>query len=1012
MTVNQTATWSELIALSRNVAPKTQSFSSLRREDERTEESFTTPADHAPMFGHASKMAFHIVYEIENVNAKHRIWIRHPYPGDVPFNKEHHFMGHESRQILDGIMPCSYGIITFDASGIEERKEMINTAKFLWRKGWTDSDGVRYRVIYSHVNTSGFMLLVPVSSKITNARQIGLFISENRKAPKRVQRAAAAHSFMLELKNPTHFTVATGEVYVGHLANGRKVSILVVNMDLLNKKETAFLDGSGVANLPEFNGSTGTLLGEFGMGKGVYASNDRMSDYDFYLYGPKSEVVYHGNSIFIGTLMRTEAHEARLDLQTITNGGFYDDNLATKLGIDAMNKAADTIIFGDDEDAVLDYMTPFVNASNKARAKNNNESPEWTAIRMLKMQWESKATPAGFRRLVNTVIKDNFQVSRGRVPVPGALRVYVRPNPLCMMPNGLPDFGLDELGNMTIDGLKAVCIPDMPEGQTLILRNPNTHRNEMLLVKNTHLAGLMQYKGEGWCFLGSNADEILPPLNGADMDDNFVAIQDVDFIAKWNSLSYPSQPKDETSERKAGSQRVENARRRYITGGNAWTVSVFEQQLKEWAEPSDSLGSFINRGWVDTLESSEHRPVIAESITNKTYRKPTNFHAPSRAELLDIIDGSLHKIIPVDYTATEENFVALCAKFNEVKPDFITAHAMSNSDQVIDWEVMKKGDKLAIEKLHAEAKKALKTPYFPMCFANRIPADRIKAGNYILVETKLCRMINQLQSHLDGILEDARQMEHMLKRPLPSRLLDLYPADEGIRSIVKQLNSWWARQFIAAKAANGGALPKNAYKDIANGFDTNEPIKDANGKTIEMRVVHHLGLFDFYTQQFVEDGNGHLTLTGKPWSMTTRRKIGIHMLNMEYEAAKDPIVGEDGFTQSVADGKPGFIFDDILDAMEEEGMTGLRVFVDLAVHPKTAVDVKVVAGNVYNRSNDKLLSKTSNPELPDGVYTMSPKGIIKVYESVAELHSSFKAELVAARANDEMLATDEFAFEE
>ena len=148
----------------------------------------------------------------------------------------------------------------------------------------------------------------------------------------------------------------------------------------------------------------------------------------------------------------------------------------------------------------------------------------------------------------------------------------------------------------------------------------------------------------------------------------------------------------------------------------------------------------------------------------------------------------------------------------------------------------------------------------------------------------------------------------------------------------------------------------------------------------------------------------------EPWSVETRRKLGIHWLNSVYTRNADPLIGDDNLTQSVGDGVPNFILDDVLSAEEDLGLTGWVAFVDLNGYAKRRlsqpVAVKVIGGNVLHRSNDRLLSRSPDLTIPNGSYMMSPKGVIHVYESVPELHSNYKSAQVA------LIASEDFEFGE
>jgi hypothetical protein len=148
--------------------------------------------------------------------------------------------------------------------------------------------------------------------------------------------------------------------------------------------------------------------------------------------------------------------------------------------------------------------------------------------------------------------------------------------------------------------------------------------------------------------------------------------------------------------------------------------------LKEFERGSESLGSFINRGWIDTLLSGEHRVAINACLEEKRYVVPPNFQAPSYDRLMEHVGGEILKSVGA-YEPTEEGFVAVCKAFNAMKTDFVTAMAMSNSDVVIDWLQMRKGSKSAVLQLINNSLEALRTPFFPVCFASRIPKARREA---------------------------------------------------------------------------------------------------------------------------------------------------------------------------------------------------------------------------------------------------------------------------------------------
>ena len=141
--------------------------------------------------------------------------------------------------------------------------------------------------------------------------------------------------------------------------------------------------------------------------------------------------------------------------------------------------------------------------------------------------------------------------------------------------------------------LPTVCIPDLPEGPVLVGRNPNTNSTEMVLVCNILVPERLESKGQGWCFFVANAGDLLGKLNGGDMDDNLFAIQDPAFIAKWQTMDYPVQPKLTVKVREVSAFAKTN-REKWLGIGDEWNFNCFAQQLRE-GPPS------IRNPWVPNL---------------------------------------------------------------------------------------------------------------------------------------------------------------------------------------------------------------------------------------------------------------------------------------------------------------------------------------------------------------------------------------------------------------------------
>jgi len=227
------------------------------------------------------------------------------------------------------------------------------------------------------------------------------------------------------------------------------------------------------------------------------------------------------------------------DLQTITNAGFFEEDLCVRYGLQVMDERA-KILFGDDEDAITDYFASLVNVSDAARRDMDMPKPEWALVRAMKLQHESKTLPCSTGDLQAWLPGFSGHYPRP-IPLKGAIRVYARPNPLVMMPNGMPDFTLDTLGGER-DGCLRCAFRISRKALCLLGAIQTPTQLRWSLSANILVPELLESKGQGWCFFGANAGDLLGKLNGGDMDDNLFAIQDPAFIAKWQTMDYPVQP--------------------------------------------------------------------------------------------------------------------------------------------------------------------------------------------------------------------------------------------------------------------------------------------------------------------------------------------------------------------------------------------------------------------------------------------------------------------------------------
>ena len=911
------------------------------------------------------------------------------------YNADFDFMEHERHQILDDLFAARdahYGIITFEAAGKAESEDLMRVITVLVQRGYRDSrTGISWKCIYGQYHGDGFLVFANKESGIKTLEDLGITAVDDTKTNKYVKRIMASHpGGMIKATYVQDFPVHNGHVWIHKLNNGQLIRTLDYNMDLLGPVETAIVDGKVVCNIKGFTNCSWTGFAPFGVLKGTASPNDAL-DYDIISYGTKDKVKLIGSKdLYIGKLTDVALHPLTMDAQTMVNAGYYAPNLVPRLGKEYIDKITQ-ILCNPDEAGIRDLVAGLVR-SEDSKWEAGVERPEWPLIRAIKSGIGCKSMPVLFRRLTNLLFETTHDVARGRVPMEGVgIRVYVRDNPRMTNPDGSIDVRLDGLFDSFNNGLRNVCIPDAPEGRVMIYRNPNTNSHEMMLVNNIHVPELMVYAGEGWAFLGADAGEILDPLNGGDMDDNIGVIWDKEFMAKYETMYYPIQPRITEKELAIKPTAIQlNNDQTWMGRGKNWNFNVLLRQLESMCEFGVSLGTFINRGMLDTLLSGENGDNAFFDLNDGKYILPKGFTPPS----VDVLDELLgRKVLDVTqtYVPTLSGFIDICKQWLINKPDFITARAMSNADKVIDWTQAGKGNRDLVMELVEDASWAEATPVFPVSYEQRIPAKRKAAGDYILVWTLQCRAIQALKEHRDAALAELKRMETLIVRPLSTLLDGRYMTDQNVVDYAQNLRSWWVASLANAKTEEGGLNPL-VYKQIADGWDKpilHVPSMGRPGELLETEE-HHIGLQDLFNYRYESMTLGmpkSVKLSKDKLSKDFQVRLVIAWLNTVYTRKS----GEYG----ISDGVPNWMLNILFDAYEELGMTGQVEFLVLTYWAKKNISEPVVVtalenGMVMIKETGKIITKIPSWTLPDGDYLMSPAGVIVVQEAHPELRSDWK----------------------
>jgi len=205
--------------------------------------------------------------------------------------------------------------------------------------------------------------------------------------------------------------------------------------------------------------------------------------------------------------------------------------------------------------------------------------------------------------------------------------------------------------------------------------------------------------------------------------------------------------------------------------------------------------------------------------------------------------------------------------------------------------------------------------------------------------------------------------------------------DEAILSMVRDLRSWWIRQFQEAKADNGGVLlttsmtvlpmasPSILVKDHRQGHQ--------HGGSSYSRPGH------FYTNQFSVSGT--LSVCRTALVCGTRRKFGIHWLT-RYTTQLRPTRWGGQVPQSVGDGVPTTSW---MTSCRPRRISPYRL---RRIHRPQRLCNSRLTRPVLSRlsvatSTTAAMTSScphSRSNIPDGSYMMSPKGVIHVYDSVPE----------------------------
>lgn len=989
-----------------------QSLGSIRPSS--ATEKQIRPSD---LWAHPSRLAVQFVItdciEQPDGSTKMDYVLRHPYTAEmratnVRYDKRRHFYPqHETSQVLDALVaripavdgPVTYGLMRVAIPSAATRQRMfpwLVRAMGLDRRpasGVIDREtGVRYRIIRASFIGDGNLLLVPMSSGITSLRQLGLWASSDPKASKRERRLKAHHHLMLEFTVTGQESTPDGIVYTFHHENlNQDFTVLDFDMTSLStdedNNEFAFVDGTNVTNVlsrlfgAEYDHVAVTgALPNVGTNKGLGDANPRVK-YDVVLYGTKKELVLEGNTAYLGVLSFVRSHRANMDILTLVNQGLYEPHLCPAEADHWMTTVFQTLS-SENQAGVLDLFAVLANldtaptaldAESVAQVESDSEQSRWAVEEAMRKGISHRLMPVVWRRLFRLLFETPIDPTSGRIPMfrDGVMnRVYLKPNLLAFTETGRPSKALDELSDSAFlaaafpeairSNLPVVCCPELPQGVLWMVRNPNVHCGEAVLVYNVHYKPLMKYRSKGLLFLSFNALPRLPRLNGGDLDDNVLATTNPDYIAKWQSMHYPVVEKIPTAEPAglAGDSRD-------VYTDNATRGLDVREEMWRWTEPSMGLGHFMNLVLLDNLLSGEHKVAALDYLREQPQ--------------------------------TDETRKAIW--FLEHRGEYLLRREATYADHVIDWLQMRKGNRAFVEELMTHALTIVEytdpsgvvrpIPCFPMLFdlpgRSRVPHARKIARDYILVETKACQAINRMVARRERLLDTARQIEWMLARPIPEGVQSLFEADRAVRERANRLRREWRDAWRSLHAEHPNGLPDDAFAQVVNGRMTSKCLTEREP-----------GFNQIY-----------YTIDGAALIEADRLPVAVEMYRQIYSKDRIGEMNDDGTTAHYRDGLPDCVLRDYLRALDHAGLTGLVAFVRLdsraTLRLTAPVAVRVVNGrlNTWVIQHDNGLKLGVIPDgtnVPDGSYIMSAKGVILVKAAHESLHSTLPVDWLVRQA--------------
>jgi hypothetical protein len=573
------------------------------------------------------------------------------------------------------------------------------------------------------------------------------------------------------------------------LENGGELTIKWVDLHGLSPEDKALVDGHiafGPLAPVKLNLSEDSRLGDiFGvvtvatpryLGKG----NGQVIpwlDYDLVIYGGKKLVTTE--KFYFNCTGKPHVGEVKTDPQAFVNFGFHNHGLALAAARKFMLEVRDA---AKDE---VRLRRLFLKHSKRNDQDDSLDVEGWILRKALVYGVSINRFPGLFRRVVRYLMKRVMECEEGRIPMGDiALYGYVIPDPYAIQRDGMPNSELCRIGE------NEICVPDLKSGTEVeVYRQPSENSNAHYHLTNVVNDGYRRFKHRGICILGKGAMSVLGRLGGGDMDDSFVIVHDPNWVANFQGLQYPETEKLSHTAKPVEALYADDpffaemCGEEISAGGPMrYTTRHFSYQIEMARQASAGIGPVVNACLIDLLLS-----------------EPEN--------KLSLIE---------DLMATKSPAGEARAEWLLTRPDYQMALFATNLELIIDGNVKDTSLLVALGNVSKQLKDFhLTTQVYPVSMRNRIPESKQKKADYVFAKSLYCKTLETIAMLRDQLMESFKEHEWFIAAPADAEVLELYPADKEIKTVVKDLRTIWREMWeIAFSQGLVDSDRENTYRKI------------------------------------------------------------------------------------------------------------------------------------------------------------------------------------------------------